>query len=119
MRVADRYEQWVPMLKMLLMQKGCSNQKLAEMVGVTPHTVCMWNRGALFIGTRTAYKVAAVLGEKIDDLYEFIEYEFPKPRLRRAVKARARELAAMEARERGRVCKERLKHKKVIKTWLK
>ena len=57
-------------LRTIRKRKKLTQQQLAEMCGVTQGSVCQWEQGAVLPRLKTLFRVADVLGCKVDDLWK-------------------------------------------------
>ena len=51
-------------------KKGFTQENLAKMLGVTPHTVNRWERGHHIPNAIDLQRVARVLGYRVEEFYE-------------------------------------------------
>lgn len=57
-------------LRTIRKRKKLTQQQLAEMCGVTQGSVCQWEQGSVLPRLKTLFRVADVLGCKVDDLWK-------------------------------------------------
>ncbi len=64
-------------LRRLRTEKGCTQEKLAELLGVSPQSVSRWECGTTLPDVTLLPAIARVYGVTIDDLYREEAYTYP------------------------------------------
>ncbi len=64
-------------LRRLRTEKGCTQEKLAELLGVSPQSVSRWDCGTTLPDVTLLPAIARVYGVTIDDLYREDAYTYP------------------------------------------